>query len=87
MARPQHRAAYEEPDAAELAAAFAFGLAKVHAFNDGNKRAAWATARLFLIKNGCKLNFTEDDAIDTMLRLTAGEISEADMAAWFRKRL
>jgi death-on-curing protein len=39
LARPQNLAAYDEPDAAELAAAYAYGLAKNHGFSDGDKRS------------------------------------------------
>lgn len=45
LARPVNLAGYGDPDAAELAAACAVGLAKNHAFIDGNKRTAWVTAR------------------------------------------
>ena len=88
MARPQQRAAYGEPapDAAELAATLAHGLAKAHAFNDGNKRIAWVVANLFLMANGLDFTFDEQEAIDTMCSLAAGELSEAQMAGWFRVR-
>ena len=52
MARPQNLAAYGEPDAAALAAAYGFGLAKNHAFVDGNKRTAFVALELFLELNG-----------------------------------
>lgn len=89
MARPQQRAAYGDPapDAAELAAAHAFGLAKAHAFNDGNKRIAWVSARLFLIENGFILRYTDELAIEMMLGLTSGDLSEGDFAAWIRDSL
>jgi death-on-curing protein len=48
LARPRNLVAYSDPDAADLAAAYAFGLAKNHGFADGNKRTAWVVARLFL---------------------------------------
>jgi len=87
LARPLNRAADGEPDVAELAAAFAFGLAKAHAFNDGNKRIAWITCRLFLIDNGVELDYGELEAIDQMLRLTAGVTTEDEFAAWIRPNL
>jgi death-on-curing protein len=87
LARPQNLAADGEPDAAALAAAYAFGLARNHAFVDGNKRTAWIAARLFLADNGCKLVLDKADAVRTMMALAAGEISEEDFAAWLRERL
>ena len=52
LARPRNLAAYERPDAAALAAAYAYGLARNHPFADGNKRTAWVVARVFLAING-----------------------------------
>ena len=40
LARPLNLAQYGEPDAAALAASYGVGLAKNHAFVDGNKRVA-----------------------------------------------
>jgi len=87
LARPQNLAAYGEPDAAALAAAYAFGLARNHGFADGNKRTAWITARVFLADNGLKLRFAPEDAVLVMEKLAAGQMTEEEMAAWFRERL
>ena len=87
MARPQHLALYGEPDAAALAAAYAHGLLRNHAFSDGNKRTAWVMARLFLARNGQRLRYDPLDAIHTMEAAAAGAIPEEKLAAWFRKRL
>ncbi len=89
LARPAQREAYAErpPDLAELAAAYAHGLANCHGFIDGNKRIAWLTARLFIRLNGGRLQCSPQDAIAAMLTLAAGTMSEAELAAWFRCRL
>ena len=87
LARPQHLASYEQPDAADLAAAYAFGLARNHGFVDGNKRTAWIVARLFLADNGLRLAFAAGDAIRTMIALADGSLSEAELAQWFRERI
>jgi death-on-curing protein len=87
LARPQNLAAYGDPDAAELAAAYAFGIVRNHAFVDGNKRTAWILARLFLSDNGVALRFEKPDAERTMQALAASELSEADFAAWLRERI
>ena len=87
LARPVNLAAYEEPDAGALAAAYAFGLARNHGFADGNKRTAWVVARLFLMINGVKLDFDKADALRMVLALAAGEIGEAEVAQWFRDRI
>lgn len=87
LARPVNRWAYGEDDPAALAAAYAFGIARNHPFADGNKRTAWVLARLFLALNGQELRFGTQEAITTMLALAAGELSEEEMADWFRSRL
>ena len=87
LARPQNLAVYGEPDAAALAAAYAFGVCRNHPFVDGNKRTAWVLARLFLAKNGRALVFQEADATVRMLALAAGELGEDQFADWFRERI
>ena len=84
LARPQNLAAYGEPDAVDLAAAYAYGLAKNHGFSDGNKRTAWVAARLFLADNGYALRFDGTDAVRMVEALAAGTLNEAEVAAWFR---
>lgn len=76
---------YGSPDFAELAAAYGVGLAKNHAFVDGNKRVAFLSVGLFLGLNGYKLKATQVDATLTMLAVAAGEIDEASFAIWIRK--
>ena len=87
LARPMNLVAYGDPDAAELAAAYTFGLARNHGFVDGNKRTAWVTARVFLADNSQNLEFDPFDAIRTMEEVAAGGISESELADWFRFRL
>jgi death-on-curing protein len=87
LARPKNLSAYAEPDAAQLAAAYASGIARNHPFVDGNKRTAWVIARLFLMANAREIHFDKADAIRTMFRLAAGDLSEDDLAEWLRERL
>lgn len=87
LARPINKWSYGEDDMASLAAAYAFGVARNHAFVDGNKRTAWVLARLFLAFNGVELRFTAVEAIEAMLALAAGELTEDEMADWFRRHL
>jgi death on curing protein len=85
LTRPINRAAYDpDADVATLAAGYAFGLAKNHPFLDGNKRTAYVAMELFLADNGFVLVASDEDALLTMLRLAAGEMSEEDYAAWIR---
>lgn len=87
LARPQNLAGYGDPDASALAAAYAFGVAKNHPFVDGNKRTAWVLARLFLAMNGAELKYTDTEAVLVMVELAAGDVSETELAAWFRERV
>lgn len=84
LARPLQKAAYGEPDLFELAAAYLFGLAKNHPFIDGNKRIALAAADLFLVFNGWSIEADENDLIQLVLLVAAGDIDETGAAAFFR---
>ena len=87
MARPLNLAAYGSPDAAALAAAYAFGIARNHPFVDGNKRTAAVVSETFLSLNGFVLAATDAELVVAFLALAAGELSEEEMADWFRERL
>jgi len=87
MARPLNLVAYGDPDAADLAASYAYGIARNHGFADGNKRTAWVVARLFIADNDCTLKFDPLDAIRTMEGVAAGAVDEAQLARWFRDRM
>jgi death on curing protein len=84
LARPENLAAYSEPDLPALAAAYAYGVAKNHPFIDGNKRAAFLAAGLFLALNGHDLVASQTEAITMVLALAASEITEDAFAAWIR---
>jgi len=85
LARPINLDAYGKPDFADLAAAYAIGLAKNHGFVDGNKRAAFLATGLFLYLNGYRLQVSQADATLTMYAVAAGEMDEATFADWLRK--
>jgi death-on-curing protein len=88
LARPQQKWHYEpDSDLATLAAAYAFGLAKAHPFNDGNKRAAFLTAVIFLGLNGKDIDATEAEVVQAVTALAAGSLTEAALATWIRERL
>ena len=84
--RPRNLHAYGDPppDLAALAAAYGYGIARNHPFVDGNKRTALVLTRLFLALNGATFTASAASKYDTMMRLAAGEISEAAFAAWVR---
>ena len=82
--RAENKAAYGEPDVFELAAAYAFGLARNHAFVDGNKRTAIVTAMLFLALNGYQMSADNGRIYVFTMTLAADEIEEDGAAAFFR---
>lgn len=87
LARPQNLAAYGEPDAAELAAAYAFGLVRNHGFADGNKRTGWLAAELFLAVNGYRFVCDDVTLVLSIERLAAGGTTQEEFAAWIRGRM
>jgi len=87
LARPQNLAAYGEPDAADLAAAYACGIAKNHGFLDGNKRTALVVALLFLAINGFETTVNQVEVVRLMEAVADGTTDEPGAAEWFRSRL
>lgn len=75
------------PDAADLAAAYAHGLASNHPFVDGNKRTAFVLCRLFLLLNGYDLEASRGEKVAVFLDLAAGKLSQEDVAVWIRERV
>ncbi len=88
LARPVNKHAYEGcADLAVLAAAYGFGLARNHAFVDGNKRVAFLAVGVFLAINRHGLTATPVEAIDAIVALAAGAMDEAQFAQWIRAHL
>jgi len=88
LARPHHKWLYEPAtDLAALGAAYAFGLARNHPYNDGNKRVALVAMLTFLAINGRDIDAADDDLLTTMLALAAGHLTEPELAAWLRPRM
>jgi death-on-curing protein len=85
LARPQNLAAYGTPDVADLAASYAAGIARNHAFIDGNKRTAFVVAAGVLLPlNGYKLGASDGESVRSMLAVADGTRSEPELAVWFR---
>jgi len=85
MARPKNIAAYGNPDAASIATAYAYGIARNHPFVDGNKRTAAVVSETFLVLNGYRLTASDAELVIAFLDLAAGDLSEAELTAWFRE--
>jgi death on curing protein len=83
--RAQQLSIYGSPDCFDLAAAYAFGIAKNHPFLDGNKRTAWVLARAFCLLAGFDYSGNDADAVLAMLRLAAGDDNQEIFAAFLRE--
>lgn len=83
--RPMNLVAYGDPDVFEVAAAYAYGIAKAHAFVDGNKRTAFVAAFTFLRLNGVLVRPDPAFGVRNMEDLASDKLSEAEFAAWLRK--
>jgi death-on-curing protein len=86
LARPINKWHYDQPqpDLCELAAAYAFAIARGHVFLDGNKRTGHAVAAVFLISNGLEHAAPEEEVVAAMIGVADGSLSEPELAAWFR---
>ncbi|MEM9939725.1 MAG: type II toxin-antitoxin system death-on-curing family toxin [Pseudomonadota bacterium] len=87
LARPENLFHYGEPELADLAAEYAFGIVRNHPFLDGNKRAGFLSAATFLLINGQMLRASEADATNMTLALAASDIDAEAYAAWLKENL
>lgn len=85
--RPLAKWSYQTPppDLCELAAAYAFGIAKNHPFLDGNKRTSAVACETFLVRNGLQPTATEEEKYPVYLALAAGDLHEDSFADWLRR--
>jgi death on curing protein len=86
LGRPINKWQYEGADMPQLAAAYAYGIARNHPFVDGNKRAAFVSMMLFLRKNGVRFAPSQAESTVIILALAAGEVSEVSLTRWIRDR-
>lgn len=86
LARPRQLFTYSDhPTLTNLAAAYAFGIAKNHAFLDGNKRTAWVVCAVFLELNGPRVIATQADVVTSMLGVADGSVSEEVFGGWLER--
>lgn len=84
LARAVNRYHYEPASTVfELAAAYGIGITKNHPFVDGNKRTGLISMHVFLALNGWNLDPDQIDEVQTILKLAAGEVEEAELSRWF----
>ena len=84
LQRPLNKFAYGDPDLSDLAAAYAYGIARNHPFVDGNKRTALVACRTFLLINGYDIAASGEEKYKTFLTLASGDLDEDALATWLR---
>ena len=87
LQRPINKAQYGEPHLGDLAAAYAYGIARNHPFIDGNKRTALVASFTFLYLNGYLVNTTQVQNVRVFLELASGTLSEDQLSGWFKSNL
>lgn len=89
LAKPQQLAAYGDPapDVAALAASYAYGIAHLHPFVDGNKRTSLVAAETFIVLHDHTMEASDVECVQVWLALAAGDLSEAELAVWLRERI
>lgn len=84
LAKPRNVFAYEDgPTIFRLAASYAFGIVRNHAFVDGNKRTGLVVSLTFLARNGWNLTASKQERFLTFLKLAEGSLNEEELTAWF----
>jgi death on curing protein len=84
LARPRNKWQYEGADVFQLAAAYGFGIAKNHGFENGNKRTAFVSLYTFLGLNGYDLDTSEPEVVSVMTSVAEGTLDEEGLADWVR---
>ena len=88
LARPQIAYHYNQViSLSKLAACYAYGIAKNHAFIDGNKRTAYVVMRTFLVINSFEINATREEKYLTIYDLAQGNLTEEELADWIESKL
>ncbi|MDB6035033.1 MAG: death-on-curing protein [Verrucomicrobiales bacterium] len=85
LAQPQNTWLYHPTaDLFDVAAAYAFHIAKNHPFNDGNKRTALQACLGFLAGNKVELTVAGDKLYQAMIGVTTSEFTKPEFAAFLR---
>jgi death-on-curing protein len=84
LGRPRNKWSYEHAELADLAAAYAFGIARNPPFVDGNKRTSLLALYTFLGVNDIDFDVPEAEAAAMILALAAGEVDEEGLTRWIR---
>ena len=70
------------PSIQAKAAQLCYGLVKNHSMIDGNKRIGAHVMLVFLALNGYELSYEQEELVDIILCLAAGEMSVENLLQW-----
>ena len=87
LARARNKWVYESAEMPVLVAAYGFGIARSHPFNDGNKRTAFLAMAIFAERNGHVIDAKDPEIVETIVSLAGGSLTEAQLASWVASRL
>ena len=85
LQRPVNKAQYGDPDLSDLAAAYAYGIARNHPFIDGNKRTGTLAMLALLMENNISVNAAEEELYQFVISITTGKISFEGIVEWLKK--
>ena len=87
LSRPEQIALYGNANAADLAAAYAYGIVQNHPFVDGNKRTGFVVAVTFLLLNGYDFTAMEREVVEMFFLLAQGQSGEKELSGWFGRHI
>ncbi|MBW4495303.1 MAG: type II toxin-antitoxin system death-on-curing family toxin [Oscillatoria princeps RMCB-10] len=71
----------------DQAAAYLFHISRNHPFLDGNKRTACAAMETFVELNGCRLDLSDEEEYELVLRVAQGELTKEEIANFLEQHL
>ena len=87
LARARNKWQYEAAAMPALVAAYGFGIARSHPFNDGNKRTAFLTMAIFAERNGFSIEATDPEIVEKLVALASGTLTEPALEKWLESKL
>ena len=71
----------------DMAAAYLFHICRNHAFVDGNKRTALASAEVFLLLNDMGIHVPDDELVELTLGVASGQTAKKEVEEFFRHKV
>lgn len=75
------------PSVVDKAVRLGYGLITNHPFIDGNKRIGTHAMLVLLAINGIELQYDDEDLIDLILKIAAGQADDRALDAWVKSHI